>query len=226
MLVARLADNAPGASRCATRRATAVAVGCRMCAAHVKLGAALTPAAGARGRVERAGSSRCFFRRLLTMTQVGEGVAVGVVAAAAGPCDHAWEETESKSPEEGKKANSETAAKVKVSDPPSAKGYEFENHCIDANMEKLKISKVSVRYKCSKCAQTQEVDIVGENQIAECKNKKKADLKQAERLRDIQTKTKGGGKPLAKINKSHEKAGSLEKTYGKNGFATEMVAGF
>jgi hypothetical protein len=142
------------------------------------------------------------------------------------PCDHDWEEVDSKSPEDGKRANRDTAAKVKAADPPSAKGYEFENHCIDANMEKLRIEKVSVTYKCSICGQVQEVDIVGEDQIAECKNKKKADMKQADRLKDIQSKIKGGGKPMAKINENHEKARSLKKTYGGAGFQTEMVGGF
>ncbi len=141
-------------------------------------------------------------------------------------CDHSWMEKKSKTPEEGKKANKETADKVKTSDPPSEKGYKFENHCIDSNMEKLKIEKVSVLYECLLCGQTQEVDIVGENQIAECKNKKKADLTQAARLNDIQKKTKGGGKPLAKINENHKKSKRLEKTYSNNGFETEMVKGF
>ena len=157
------------------------------------------------------------------MTEVIEGVAI---AGPKGPCDHVWIEEESKTPEEGKKANEETASKVDKTDPPSAKGYRFENHCIDANMKKLKIEKVSVMYKCEQCGQNQEVDIVGEDQIAECKNKKKADMEQAKRLKDIQAKTKGGGKPLAKINANHKKSGKLEKTYGSNGFQTEMVPGF
>ncbi len=157
------------------------------------------------------------------MTQVGEGVNVSLEGQT---CDHAWVEKESKSPEEGKQANADTAAKVKNTDPPSAKGYEFENHCIDHNMKKLKIEKVSVIYECSLCGQTQEVDIVGEEQIAECKNKKKADLNQAERLKDIQAKTKGTKLPLAKINENHKKAESLSKVYGNNGFETEMVPGF
>lgn len=156
------------------------------------------------------------------MPELKEGVAVPV----SGPCDHAWEEESSKTPEEGKQSNKDTAAKVKISDPPSAKGYEFENHCIDTNMEKLKIKKVSVLYKCILCGQTQEVDIVGENQIAECKNKKKADINQAKRLKDIQSKTKSGGKPLVKINENHSQSHSLAKTYGNNGFETEMVGGF
>lgn len=156
------------------------------------------------------------------MPELNESAAV----PTSGPCDHVWIEESSKTPEEGKKANKDTATKVKVTDPPSAKGYEFENHCIDTNMEKLKIEKVSVMYKCALCGQTQEVDIVGENQIAECKNKKKADLTQAARIKDIQTKTKSGGSPLAKINQNHEKARSLSKTYANNGFETEMVGGF
>ena len=149
-----------------------------------------------------------------------------VAASVSGPCDHSWEEESSKTPEEGKQSNRDTAAKVKVSDPPSAKGYEFENHCIDTNMEKLKIKKVSVLYKCILCGQTQEVDIVGENQIAECKNKKKADVNQAKRLKDIQTKTKSEGQPLVKINENHTQSHSLSKTYSKHGFETEMVGGF
>ena len=93
-------------------------------------------------------------------------------------------------------------------------------------MEKLKIEKVSVMYKCKACGQNQEVDIVGKDQIAECKSKNKADLKQATRLKDIQAKVKGGGKPMAKLNNNHKKSKSLEKAYEKAGFVAEMVPGF
>ena len=158
------------------------------------------------------------------MTEIKEAVAPPPPPKV--PCDHAWVETSAKSPADAKRDNAATAVKVQTTDPPSAKGYLFENHCIDTNMAKLKIEKASVVYECSKCGQTQEVDIVGESQLAECKNKKKADLEQAARIRDIQSKVKGGGKPLAKVNAGHDKARSLEKTYGKNGFETELVPGF
>ncbi len=158
------------------------------------------------------------------MTQLGEGA--NPPPPPKTPCDHSWVELESKTPADGKSQNAATATKVSVTDPPSAKGYLFENHCIDSNMEKLKIEKVSVKYECVLCKQTQEVDIVGENQIAECKNKKKADLEQAVRLKDIQTKVKGGGVPLAKLNENHPKSGSVGNAYDKAGFAVEMVKGF
>lgn len=143
-----------------------------------------------------------------------------------GPCDHTWIEISSKTPEEGKNDNAATAALVQQTDPPSAKGYLFENHCIDTNLEKLKIQKVSVMYQCVLCGQNQEVDIEGEHQIAECKNKKSADTIQGQRLKDIQTKIKGGGQPLAKINEGHKKAQSLKRVYAQENFETELVSGF
>lgn len=159
------------------------------------------------------------------MPQQGEGVAI-TTPSSESPCNHVWVEISSHNPEDGKTKNSATAAKVSTTDPPSAKGYLFENHCIDTNMEKLEIEKVSVMYQCDLCKQNQEVDIVGKDQIAECKNKKKSDMEQAQRLKDIQTKVKGDGSPLAKINEGHKKSKRLEKTYGNAGFETELVPGF
>ena len=144
-------------------------------------------------------------------------------------CDHDWEEVESKTPEEQKQANENLAGRLtKAKQAGSKRGYEFENTAIDANMEEMDIQKCGVEYKCKKCGQTQEVDIVGKDQIAEAKSRSAKKVKskgaQARRIRDIQQKKFNVDKnPRAKLDGTMTDAAESGEKYLERGFEVETV---
>jgi hypothetical protein len=154
------------------------------------------------------------------------------VAAPGEPmeCDHIWEEISSKTPEEAKKKNEADVAAMSGSPSMAGqmRGSAFENKAIDTNMEEMKIKKCSVQYKCSKCGQEQEVDIVGEDQVAEAKSrnfkqvKKRSD--QARRIRDIQHKMINPGKnSRAKLDGAMSDSAQSTSKYLDRGFDVEVV---
>lgn len=146
------------------------------------------------------------------------------------PCDHTWEEISSKTPEEAKAKNSADISAMSAS--PSmagqSRGYAFENKAIDTNMKEMKIKKCSVMYKCSLCGQDQEVDIVGEDQVAESKSRNFKQVskrsQQARRIRDIQHKLISPAKnPRAKLDGSMSDATQSTEKYLGRGFDVEVV---
>lgn len=144
-------------------------------------------------------------------------------------CDHDWEEIDSKTPEEQKQANEDLAGRLtKAKQAGSKRGYEFENTAIDANMEEMDIQKCGVEYKCKKCGQAQEVDIVGKDQIAEAKSRSAKKVKskggQARRIRDIQQKKFNIEKnPRAKLDGTLTDATESGEKYLERGFEVETV---
>lgn len=140
--------------------------------------------------------------------------------------DHDWKETSSKTPEEGRKENEALAGSVK--DKSAARGYAFEPKAVDANMKKMDIQKVGAMYKCQKCGQDQEVDVVGKDQIAEAKSRNAKQVKkkgaQARRLRDIQQKLFSKDKnPRAKLDESLDDVNDSRDKYLERGFDVETV---
>jgi hypothetical protein len=141
--------------------------------------------------------------------------------------DHDWHEEDSKTVEKGKQDNAALATGVK--NPDAARGYAFENKAIDANMAEMDIKRVGAMFKCRKCQQDQEVDIVGKDQIAEAKSRKfnqvKKKGKQARRLRDIQQKRFDKGKnPRSKLDGSLSDVTDSTNKYLERGFDVEVVA--
>jgi len=141
---------------------------------------------------------------------------------------HEWKEEDSKTIDEGKKDNEALAAGTKNKD--AARGYAFENDAIDANKDKMDIQKVGAMYRCQKCGQEQEVDIVGKDQIGEAKSRNATQVKkkgkQARRLRDIQQKCFSSDKnPRAKLDGSLSDVEDSKQKYQERGFDGEVVGG-
>lgn len=118
--------------------------------------------------------------------------------------------------------------RTKPSKADQAKGPEFENIAIDKNMEKMNIKATSVEYKCLKCGIDQEVDILGENGLAEAKNRTSKGVKGASQQHrnycDIQAKKfPSGGKPIGKFPDDHPQADDVEKIFERRGFSPERL---
>lgn len=147
------------------------------------------------------------------------------------PCDHEWEVKDSgKTPEEAKKDNESIVAANanKPSMKDDMRGYSFENKAVEANMEFLDIQAVGRVYRCKKCGQEQEVDIVGTERVAESKSRTfkgvKGKSKQARRVRDIQRKMfKPSLNPLSKLDGSLSDAAQSQGKYLERGFDVELV---
>lgn len=147
-------------------------------------------------------------------------------------CDHVWVlEKPGKTPAEAAAANNATIA-AKQSKPTMAsnlRGLAFENKAVADNMEEMKIKSVSQIYRCvAGCKAEQEVDIAGEDQVAESKSrnfkgvKRKGD--QSRKVRDIQHKVFSPAKnPRAKLDGSLPDADASAAKYLARGFDVEKV---
>ncbi|WP_342373772.1 DUF4150 domain-containing protein [Myxococcus stipitatus] len=146
-------------------------------------------------------------------------------------CDHEWEVADpGKTPEQAAAENNARidANKGKPSMKEAMRGPEFENKAVQANMEFMKIQTVGQGYKCKKCGQYQEVDIVGQSRVAEAKSRKfkgvKNASKQSRRVRDIQQKLFDKSQnPLAKLDGSIPDNPDSAKKYLERGFDVEIV---
>lgn len=141
--------------------------------------------------------------------------------------DHEWAEVPGKSIDEVKQKNADNAAKAK--DPDQARGYAFENIAIDKNMVGMDIQRAGADFKCGKCGQNQDVDIVGKDQVAEAKSRKfkgvKNKSKQARRIRDIQQKLFNKDKnPLAKVDSTKPDVSKSVDKYLERGFDVEVLS--
>jgi len=169
------------------------------------------------------------------MTQIGEGVHIPSPPEVEEPCknegDHDWEEVDSGvSPDDqvNKLESDISHLEGKPSRTSQKRGYEFEKKAVIDNKEKLPIDKCSKEYKCKKCKKTQEVDIVGDNRVAEAKSRKTKGVKnkssQCKRLKSIQSQHfDPGKKPLAKIDGDLEDVHESKKIYERRGFEVEIV---
>jgi hypothetical protein len=135
-----------------------------------------------------------------------------------------------KTPDETKAKNVENAAELrrKPSKAQQACGPEFENKAIDANMDKLKIQATSLEYRCKKCGAVQEVDILGQSQVAEMKSRTSKGVKnageQCRNLMSIQQQLFGAGsQPLAKVDGSRSDTAESQAIYKRRGFALEVL---
>lgn len=143
---------------------------------------------------------------------------------------HVWYEDKSQTPEETKAKNKAEAEhlKTKPSKADQARGPEFENKAIDENMEKMKIKATKVIYRCRNCPVEQEVDIKGENQIAEAKSRTAKGWKnageQSRNYREIQSQLfDSKTPPLAKMdNNKADVETSRNKMLGR-GHAVELL---
>jgi hypothetical protein len=137
-----------------------------------------------------------------------DAMAAPVIETSTCP-PHEWQEESRKSIEETKTDNHRKATKLrsKPSKADQARGPEFENQAIEANMDVLEIRATSVIYRCTKCGAEQEVDILGKDRIAEAKSRTKKGWKNAapqhKNYRDIQGQVFGEGtRPLGKADNS------------------------
>lgn len=149
----------------------------------------------------------------------------------ADPCDHEWEQTNpGKTPADAAKANddqiADNAGKPSMDD--KMRGLAFENKAVADNQPKMDIQSVGAVYKCKKCGQEQEVDVVGKKQVAEAKSRTykgvKGKSKQARRVRDIQHKMFDPTQnPLAKLDGSMADHADSTKKYLERGFNVEVL---
>jgi hypothetical protein len=145
-------------------------------------------------------------------------------------CEHAWIEIRRKTKAETLADNQSNIAHLenKPSRAGDRRGYEFENKAIRANADKLDIQATSVEYRCQKCGQMQEVDMLGKVQLAEAKSRRFRQIKsrrqQAKRLVDIQNKiVNPGKKPLAKLDGNLADAADSASKYQDRGFDVEIL---
>ncbi|WP_431688063.1 hypothetical protein [Hahella sp. NBU794] len=145
-------------------------------------------------------------------------------------CDHDWEAISQPSVAEATEANKKLIDKLgnKASRSGQKRGYAFENRAIEDNLPKMNLVSAGAEYKCKKCGQDQEVDVVGDRQIGEAKstnaNQYKNKGKQRKRLRDIQSKLFDPSlPPRAKIDGQNEDHQELKKRYENSGFEVEVV---
>ena len=169
------------------------------------------------------------------MTQIGEGVSVPSAPEADEPCkneeSHVWEEVDSgvSADDQVNKLESDISSlEGKPSRKEQKRGYEFEKKAVIDNKEKLPIDKCSKEYRCKKCKKTQEVDIAGDDRVAEAKSRKSKGVKnksdQCKRLKSIQSQHfDSGKKPLAKIDGDLEDVQQSKEIYKRRGFEVEIV---
>jgi hypothetical protein len=147
------------------------------------------------------------------------------------PCDHDWDKTDpGKSPADAAKSNQDrvdaNADKPTMDD--AMRGLKFENKAVADNTPKMNIQSVGAIYKCKKCGQEQEVDIVGDKRVAESKSRTakgvKGKSKQARRIRDIQHKKFDPKQnPLSKLDGSMADNAESAKKYLERGFDVEVL---
>lgn len=111
---------------------------------------------------------------------------------------HAWSITSEKTAEQAKADNEDRAKYLRgrggKQQVRQAETLEFANKAIDANMDVMHIRAVEVNIKCDDCGEEGEIDILGDEQVAESQSvsaenyrkdgKKRA---QADRLNDYQS---------------------------------------
>lgn len=168
------------------------------------------------------------------MTQVGESINIPSPEVNE-PCkdegDHEWEEVHSGvSPDDqvSKLEGDVSKLEGKPSQASQKRGYEFEKKAVIDNKEKLPIDKCSKEYKCKKCKKTQEVDIVGNDRVAEAKSRNSKGVKnkssQCKRLKSIQSQHfDPSKKPLAKIDGDLDDVQESKEIYERRGFEVEIV---
>jgi len=114
---------------------------------------------------------------------------------------HDWLIISRKTPAQAKQDNAAEAARLRgkgsKEDIRQAETLEFENTAIDKNMTKMNIQDCSVKIKCDECGQEGEIDILGDEQVAEAQSCNARNLdtgtegkrksKQAKRLNDVQS---------------------------------------
>jgi hypothetical protein len=114
---------------------------------------------------------------------------------------HDWKVISQKTPDETKRDNAAQAAYLRgrggAREIRQAETLEFENKAIDDNMAKMKIQATSVKIKCNDCPDEGEIDILGDEQVAEVQSCSARNLdagtegkrksRQAKRLNDVQT---------------------------------------
>jgi uncharacterized Zn-binding protein involved in type VI secretion len=115
---------------------------------------------------------------------------------------HDWEIVSAQTPEETKAENSAKAAELRARGGKNAirqaETLDFEIKAIDANMDKMQIDMTNVKIKCKDCPQDGQIDIIGDEQIAEAQSvsaenyrKDKKKEAQAERLVEFQNMMNG-----------------------------------
>lgn len=169
------------------------------------------------------------------MTQIGEGVAIPSTQDVEDPCkdegDHDWEEVDGgvSADDQINKLNSDISnLEGKPSRMSQKRGHEFEKKAVIKNKEKLPIDKCSKEFKCKKCKKNQEVDIAGDNRVAEAKSRKSKGVKkksdQCKKLKSIQLQHfDPSKKPLAKIDGDLEDVQKSKEIYERRGFEVEVV---
>jgi len=169
------------------------------------------------------------------MTQIGEGVVTPSPPEVNEPCKdegaHVWKEVDSGvSPDDqvNKLESDISRREGKPSRASEKRGYEFEKKAVIDNKEKLPIDKCSKYYKCNICKKDQEVDIVGDDRVAEAKSRNSKGVKnkssQCKRLKSIQSQHfDPSKKPLAKIDGDLEDAQKSKEIYERRGFEVEIV---
>lgn len=101
-------------------------------------------------------------------------------------------------------------------------------------MKEMEIQATSVQFECvgADCSATQEVDILGKNQIAEAKSATAANIdkkgsKQARHYRQIQEQLFGAGtKPRGKLDASRTDVAETAEHFSRRGHQVEQVSGF
>jgi hypothetical protein len=148
------------------------------------------------------------------------------------PCKgHVWERGAGDTPAQtiAKNEAQYDRWKTKKGKEGAIRGYLFENKSIQRNMDVLGIQATSVLYRCTNkgCKQTQEVDIVGRDRIAESKsrNLKQVSSKgaQRQRLKEISQQCFNDNKPLAKLDGDLDDSDQSRDYYAARGFDTEIV---
>jgi hypothetical protein len=169
------------------------------------------------------------------MTQIGEGVAISSPPEVDKPCkderDHDWEEVDSgvSADDQVNKLEGDISdLEGKPSRLAQKRGYEFEKKAVIDNKKKLPIDKCSKEYRCKKCKINQEVDIAGDDRIAEAKSRQSKGVKnkasQCKRLKSIQSQHfDSSKKPLAKIDGDLEDVHKSKEIYERRGFEVEIV---
>jgi len=175
---------------------------------------------------------------------VTAGVSVGGIPKDP-DCEHNWVKGQSKTPQEHMVFLNNLAARLGRKKSPekqsNARSTAFEAKAIQANLVKMGIHTVNVKFQCSKCKEDGEVDGWGKDRIAEAKSENikqanKEDREQSARLRSIQKQLFPGSplRPLAKLDadptltvdpddptKSFK--GRYEEIWTRRGFDVEWV---
>jgi hypothetical protein len=152
---------------------------------------------------------------------------------------HEWVVTSQKTPEKAKEDNANEAARLRAKggarDIRQAETLEFANKAIDTNMATMKIQACEVKIKCDACGEEGEIDILGDEQVAESQSESARNLdtdkrksRQAKRLNDVQNTMNGAQgtahKPKAKIDSGQIGDRRLaERTCARRSMAPEFV---